>query len=78
MSRKRRGKRKGEGAVDKAIRVAVNGSDRIDLKPGYDLGDESNPGTELANKVVVVIVILALIFIAIMTWFVIRMPVKTG
>jgi hypothetical protein len=58
--------------------VAVNGSDRIELKPGYDLGAGSDPGTELANKVVLVIVILALLFIAIMTWFVAHMPEKPG
>ena len=46
------------------------------LRVPSDLSDEDNSRSLLPNKVVLVIALLALVFIAIIAWFVSRMPPK--
>ena len=43
-----------------------------------DLNDEGKSSSILPNKVVLVITLLALLFIAIIAWFVTHMPPKTS
>ena len=58
---------------------AINGVMRPDtgaLGVPSDLNDEDKSTSLLPNKVVLVITLLALLFIAIIAWFVSRMPAK--
>jgi len=58
---------------------AVNGIIRPDtgaLRVPSDLTDEDKSASILPNNVVLVIALLALLFIAIITWFVAHMPAK--
>ena len=48
------------------------------LRLPSDLSDEENQNSVLPNRVVLTITILALLFIAIITWFVAHMPAKPG
>ena len=58
---------------------SVNGIMRPDtgaLRMPSDLNDEDRSRSLLPNNVVLVITLLALLFIAIIAWFVSRMPAK--
>ena len=48
------------------------------LRVPSDLNDEDRGSSILPNKVVLVIALLALLFIAIIAWFVAHMPAKTS